>query len=104
AQFGQLLSSHAALVYLQLADQVREKRTPLPTLLGFARACIDGEQPLALLERLLAELSRDEAWNKSWRARLKILLTDAMFSAGVGLRDLPDLALAYASLGAILNI
>jgi hypothetical protein len=49
------------------------------------------------------ELSGNQAWNKR-RSRLKILLVEALFAAGVELRDLPDLAQAYPSLGAILDV
>ena len=99
-----LLPAQSALVRLRLDDLVNEDEDPFPALLEVIRACLQGKRPLALMDNLLAELTGADGWGKARKARLKVLLAEAMFSAGIELRDLPDLAQAYPALATILDI
>jgi hypothetical protein len=70
-------------------------------------AAFSGKNPLTFADQLVAGLSggpKQTAWSSGLQDRLRVLLVNAAFEAGLELNDLQDLGSAYPSLAAALDL
>jgi hypothetical protein len=101
---GKIPVSHlAALERLRLADLASSGEDPLPPLSQEVARCFTGELPLAYAQWLL------EGWKGAWwtcgnQARLRVLLCDQAFEAGLELSDLIQAAGQVPPLAAVLDL
>jgi hypothetical protein len=79
-----------ALHCLEIDDEIRLGRDPIPLFVNQLTSCLTGELPLVYGEQLL-EAWPDEAHDRAQRARLRILLCARSFELGFEGRDLRDL-------------
>jgi hypothetical protein len=92
----------APLVRLQATDAMLLGDDPVPELARQIGRCLEGERPLLLAERLLDDAAA------SWRtpandARLRVLLCDRAFEAGLEVTDLLAAGGLSPSLGTLLE-
>lgn len=91
----------AALKHLELANRAASA-DPLPGLAQELAACWTGKRPLAYAQRLLEE--QGGAWRAGQATRLRILLCDQAFEAGLEVLDLLEAGHAAGALGEILGL
>jgi hypothetical protein len=93
----------AALWRLALADQAAAGADLVPLVARQAGRSFEGRLPLAFAEGLL-EGWRSEVWAAGNLARLRVLLCDRAFEAGLELRDLVEVGRHAPSLGSVLGV
>jgi hypothetical protein len=81
----------AALRRLETADVARTEGDPVLHLAGLFPPVFKGELPVDYGERILTGWDEAPWWGRGQRARLRILLCDAAFTAGWQPRDLREL-------------
>jgi hypothetical protein len=92
----------AALWRLTAEDLARAGSDPVPLLVAQAGRCVDGKLPLSFIGEILHD------WDAPWwttgrRARLRVLLCDRAFEAGLEVQDLMEIGRVTSSLGAALK-
>ena len=97
------LSHLAALKRLEVADRNALGLDPVPAVVSALARCFEGKVPLLFAEQLLAD------WEGSWwtagnLARLRVLLCDKAFEAGLEVADLVAAGRAAPALGQVLQI
>ena len=97
------LSQFAALKRLEVADAVELNRDPVPDVAAVVAKCFSGKRPLAFAQQLLA------AWHGPWwtagnLSRLRVLLCDRAFEAGLELPQLMAAGQLAPALGEILQL
>ncbi len=101
---GEVPASHlAALCRLQAEDAARAGNDPIPLLAAHLAGCLTGRLPLEFAEELLRDWDSDW-WTRGNRARLRILLCDGAFEAGLEVGSLRDAGRRAPALGQLLDV
>jgi hypothetical protein len=85
------------------AAEDEEGQDTLPVLAGQADRCFDGGLPLSFLTTLLAPLE-NETWSVADERRLRVLLCQRAFDAGLEVRELLDLGRLQGTLSRTLDL
>jgi uncharacterized C2H2 Zn-finger protein len=93
----------APLKRLQISDMADSGQDPVPALTTEVGRCLRGELPLAYAEWLLADSERTQRSEGDW-ARLRVLVCDSAFEAGLEVSNLIDAGRTAPALGELLNI
>jgi len=96
------LSHFAALKRLEVADDVGAGKDPVPSVAGSVARCFANDRPLTFAQQLLGD------WEGSWwtpgnLARLRVLLCDRAFEAGLEMLDLLEAGHSAPALAAVLK-
>jgi hypothetical protein len=100
----QVPPGHLALLRrLQIEGEVLSGADPVPLVARHVGRCFTGRLPLDFAQHLL------EDWETAWwtagrLARLRVLLCDQAFEAGLEVRNLLDAGQTAPALGAVLNV
>jgi uncharacterized C2H2 Zn-finger protein len=103
---GQVPASYlGALWRLTVEDgaEDEEGQDTVPLLAAQADRCFDGGLPLGFLSTLLAPLE-NEAWSVADERRLRVLLCQRAFDAGLEVRELLELGRLHGALHRALNL
>jgi hypothetical protein len=91
----------APLRRLAIEDAVAGGADPVPLLVEEVRPCLEGDLPLVYAGYLLSEWESDW-WTATNIVRLRVLLCDVAFEAGMEVRDLLEACRAVPPLGDVL--
>lgn len=98
------LAGHLALLRrLALADAAAEGRDLVRHVAAQVGRCFEGELPLSFAELLLADWVSSE-WTTGNLARLRVLLCDRAFEAGLEVGDLQEAGRLAPSFGAVVGL
>jgi hypothetical protein len=92
----------AALIRLRSSDLARTGGDPVPLLADEIGLCFEGKRPLSFAQSLLAD-SHEDWWTTRFQARLRVLLCDRAFEAGLELRELREAGRTAPALGEVLQ-
>jgi hypothetical protein len=97
--------SHLAqLRRLEIADAAALGKDPVPRIAEFIGCCFEGELPIAYAQALLADWQTAGWWTPANRARLRVLLCDRAFVAGLEVHQLLEAVQRAAALGDVLDL
>lgn len=80
-----------------------DQQDTLPILAAQADRCFDGRLPLSFLSTLLAPLE-NETWSVADERRLRVLMCQRAFHAGLEVRELLELGRLHGTLGRALDV
>jgi hypothetical protein len=92
----------AALWRLAAEDAAREGADAAAVVAAQAGRCFDGKLPLSFAGQMLRDWEAAR-WTPSIRARLRVLLCDRAFEAGLEVQDLEEIGRVVPALGAALQ-
>jgi hypothetical protein len=96
-------TAHLALLWrLAVEDALSTGHDPVRWVLTQVGRCFDGKLPLTFAQHFLSDWE-SRSWSRGNLARLRILLCDRAFEAGLEVCDLVELGVAAPALGEVLQ-